>query len=909
MGDYTRADNSGFRNHVHQYINLKSHGELDPQNYDPSSKWQTDAMRAQYKEHADQARKKYGIEGGHTVEVADASEVKESGLIVRAARCVYNWISGLFASDKHLDDRDMFVGVDLSQLNRVRGSILLQSLSEGEFKYLRGILASRVKDGEDLDKEQIKRDFKTLSKDALFAKYGGARCIVGPLNEHLGDRAAGVCKKIAESFTETMLGKSGSKEASVWKQSMEHVREEALEAARKAPEGEKEAAAKAVFEAHCRDQKMRLCAQLSDAGNAFAVRYGGEIQDVVTKYEAKLLANKGKGIPSIDDKKLREQLFHAEIRGLEHGLNEALQSARSFYQEGVGGILMAFDQTWDQHVPGMLDDVVAEANAYHEDHGASNLSTEKKQEMEKKAEFVNERRLESMEAGGIKFDNVMMDSAEDRADAYEKGQALFKPIKLEDYDELEGVSDFFEQMETEAAEAAEKAQREAEIAALAAEKKAVRANIKSNEELLAGSMMEGSDVSVSKHFTAQREVNVAKKEDKRLELEIVKIQAYADEKQALVDELEQKRQEPGFGDLSAWLDGFFSERIEKVRADRADINGQILAIKKNSLNADELAEEKALGEELAALMEVDDFTKEQAARFNEIEDRHQFLASLNMTYDELTDLRMSGKLTDDQRVRLEAMEAKIENLRQKQAVCVQTIKVIEQVREDYAKELSASRYSDPHADEPEAGTLERVKYNQEKRMQETRAALQVDLPELTDEELLGIQSGLVEVMAKSPLESGDVIQIMDLIDKIPAEKADAVLEALLEGVEDKEILFATLLTNKAFVSLYQGVRDDISRATELSRNRSIELSNRRDAEQRLLYFTQVSGKVQALCHALSGDPGSVATKMQAAVRNLSDKEVRRKKGFFGGAETVMVFEPDSVVRNHLTTMAAKARRV
>lgn len=908
MGDSTRADNSGFRNNVRNYIDYVSTGELDPKKYDPASKWQAEAIGLQYKKHASEVGEKYGIKSNRTVEVVNTVEAKQPGGIVRAALFIRSIIQGLFSSEKSLGEHDIFQGVNLTHLNKMRrdvcfsGGDFLRLLSEGEFKYLRAILVSRGKEGMDIDKEQVKLDLKTLSKAALFAKYGGATNVVGPVNVELGQRAEKVCKGMAEKFTSTMFGRPRLNELSPWKQSLEVVREQALDAARIAPEGKKTEAAKAVFDQHYAEQKRALRQSLGDAGNTFVSRYGDEMKSVVDNYKTALLKNK-QGISSIKDEKLRDQLLNMEVQGLEYGLDQALQSARSFYMEGIEGILIAYDQTWENTVPEMLNDVIAEAEQYHEEHNASDLTVEAKKEFEKHAEPINERRVESMEVDGVKFDNIMVDGAEERAEAYEAGKAVFAPLNPENYDELEGLSDFFEQMEADIHEAAKKAEREAEVAALQAEKKAVRANIKGKEDLLSVSMDDGSDISVEKHFVTQREVSVAKKEDKRLELEIVKIQAYDDEKKVLIEELEQKRQDPEFGNLSGWLDGFFNERISKMEVERGRLNDEIRAIKKNSLNDDEIAEEKALGEELAALMQVDDFSKEQAERFNEIEDRHQFLAGLNSSYNELVDLRMSGAITDDQRVRLDAMEAKFENLRQQQAVCEQTIQVIEQVRGDYQAELQASRYTDPHAGEAKVGSTEWLKERKEAAVNKTRAALQVDLPELTD----SIQSGLVSALGKSPLEAADVIEILNLIDRIPAEKADHVLSVLLADVEDKEILFATLLTNKAFVSLYQGVREDIRRAGEVSKDRSIDLNNRRDAEQRLLYFTQISGKVEALCHALSGQPGSVALNMKAAVNNLSDKEVRTKKGFFGGKETVMVFNPDVGVRGHLTAMAAKAR--
>ena len=915
MGDSVgnrREANTGFAKNVSSYIHYISTGKVDTDNYDPASKWQTEAIGLQYEKHASEVREKYGIKSNRTVEVVDTAEAKKPGGIVRAALFIRSIIQGLFSSEKSLGEHDIFQGFNLTHLNSMRrdvcflGGDFLLPLSEGEFKYLRAILVSRGKEGMDVDKEQVKLDLKTLSKAAIFAKYGGATNVVDPVNVELGQRAAKVCKGMAEKFSSTMLGRPRLNELSPWKQSLEAVREQALDAARIAPEGKKAEAAKAVFDQHYAEQKRALRQSLGDAGNKFVSRYGDEMKSVVDNYKTALLENK-QGIPSIKDEKLRDQLLNMEVQGLEYGLNEALQSARSFYMEGVEGILIAFDSTWGQHAPGMLSEVIAEAEQYHEEHNASNLTVEAKKEFEKHAEPINERRLESMEVDGVKFDNVMVDGAEERAEAYKAGKAVFAPLNPENYDELEGLSDFFEQMEADVLEAAKKAEREAEKAALQAEKKQVRANIRDNEDLLAVSMDEDSGISLEKHFIAQREVNVAKKEDKRLELEIVKIQAYDDEKQLLLDELEQKRQEPEFGNLSGWLDGFFNERISEVKEERGKLNDQIRAIKNNSLNSDEIAEGKALGEELAALMQVDDFSKEQAARFNEIEDRHQFLGGLNSSYNELVDLRMNGAITDDQRVRLDAMEAKFENLRQQQAVCEQTIKVIEQVREDYQAELQASRYSDPHAGEAKVGSTEWLKERKEAAVNKTRAALQVDLPELTDEDLASIQSGLVSALGKNPIEAADVIEILNLIDRIPAEKADRVLSVLLKNVEDKEILFATLLTNEAFVSLGQGVREDIRRAGEVSKDRSIEINNRRDAEQRLLYFTQVSGKVQALCNVLSGDPGSVASKMKAAVGNLSDKEVRTKRGFFGGKETVMVFNPDVGVRGHLTAMAAKAR--
>mgnify|MGYP005841961785 CR=1 FL=1 len=912
MGDNTRAGNSGFANNVRNYIHYISTGEMDAKDYNPASDWQTEAMGLQYKKHAAGVREKYGIQGSRTVEVVDTAEAKKPGVLVRAGLFVHSIIQRLFSSEKHLNDHDVFKGIDLGKLNSTRrdicfrGGPFLLPLSEGEFKYLRAILVSRVKEGEAIDKEQITRDFRTLSKAALFAKYGGASRIINPVDRKLGLGAGKACKGMAEKFSSTMLGRPRSSEPSSWKQSLETVRERALQAARIVPEGEKVEAAKAVFDLHYKEEKRALRQNLSNAGSQFARQYGNKKDAFVEEYRSQLIGSE-EGLSLLKDEKLKEQLLAMEVQGLEHGLSEALNSARSFYMEGVEGILIAYDQTWENNVPEMLNEVIAEAEQYHEEHNASDLSVEAKQAFEKHADPINERRVESMEAGGLKFDNIMMDSAEDRAEAYEAGKAVFAPLNPENYDELEGVSDFFEQMEAEALEAVQKAEREAEKATLQAEKKAVRANIKSKEDLLSVSMREDSDRPVKEHFIAQREVSAAKKEDKRLELEIVKIQAYDDEKQLLLDELEQKRQEPGFGNLSKWLDGFFNERISDVKAERGRLNEQIRAIKKNSLSDAEIAEEKALGKELAALMKVGDFSREQADRFNAIEDRHQFLSGLNNTYDQLTALRRAGDLTDDQGVRLDAMEAKIENLRQQQAVCEQTLKVIEQVREDYQKELQASRYSDPHAGEAKAGSTEWLKERKEAAVNKTRAALQVDLPELTDEDLVAMQSGLVSALGKSPLEAADVNEVLDLINRVPVEKAEAVLSALLADVEDKEILFATLLTNKAFVSLYQGVREEIRRASEISKDRSIELNNRRDAEQRLLYFTQISGKVEALCNVLSGQPGSVASSMASAVTNLSDREVRTKKGFFGGKETVTVFNPDVAVRGHLTGMAAKAR--
>lgn len=586
-----------------------------------------------------------------------------------------------------------------------------------------------------------------------------------------------------------------------------------------------------------------------------------EEDSIVENYKETLLSG-DKGFAALKDPVLKDQLVGMELQGLRHGFGEATASAHNAYQEGIEGILIAYDHTVGDFAREMLNEVIAEAEQYHEEHNASDLTVEAKKEFEKHAEPINERRVESMEVDGMKFDNVMMDGAEERAEAYEAGKTLFAPLNPENYDELEGLSDFFEQMEAGVLEAAKKAEREAEKAALQAEKKEVRAKIRDKEDLLAVSMDEDSGISLEKHFTIQREVSVAKKKDKRLELEIVKIQAYDDEKKAPIEELEQKRQDPEFGNLSGWLDGFFNERISKMEVERGRLNDEIRAIKKNSLNKGEIAEEKELMKELAALMQVSGFSEEQAARFSAIEDRHQFLAGLNKDYDELTALRRGGKLTDDQRVRLDAMEAKFENLRQQQAVCEQTIQVIEQVREDYQKELQASRCTDPHAGEAKVGSTEWLKERKEAAVNKTRAALQVDLPELTDEDLIEIQTGLVSTLGQNPFGAAEVNQILNLIDRIPAERADDVLSVLLADVEDKEILFATLLTNKAFASLYQGVREDIRRAGEVSKDRSIDLNNRRDAEQRLLYFTQISGKVEAFCNALSGQPGSVALKYE-----------------------------------------------
>lgn len=143
---------------------------------------------------------------------------------------------------------------------RIRTGELAFDLSEGEFKYLRAILVARGKEGEQFDKEQVKRDFTTLPTPQLFAKYGGARHIVDNVDTQLGSAASKSSNKLVTDFNREIFGRNRN----AWKASFEQAREQALEAAIKAPEGTKAEVAKKVFNLHYNEQRRALTRTLED---------------------------------------------------------------------------------------------------------------------------------------------------------------------------------------------------------------------------------------------------------------------------------------------------------------------------------------------------------------------------------------------------------------------------------------------------------------------------------------------------------------------------------------------------------------------------------------------------------------------------------------------------------------------
>lgn len=793
--------------------------------------------------------------GSRTVEVGAK---KDKGILAR----LWNSFRSIFASSgKPVEKHEVFT-IDRNVFNRKRGGSLLDALSENEFKYLRGIIVSRIKasdQSDSVDLDEVKKDFDTLTKEALFSKYGAARHLVDHGSKGLKQGMDASVKQLSENFGKIALTKPGSKETSPLSKYLEDVRCEALDAAKKAPVGEKGKAAQAVFDGALGEFATKLESKIGGVRQALEEKGKAEISSI----EDKFIQGIQEEFKKVNDAAVKEQLLGDEKKGVRHGFQEGLNAALASFDQGVVALKVAVCHQVSETIPRMLDAVVAEAERYGQEHGGSDLSAPQKDAIKSKAEVVAEQRIEAVVVDGEKF-HVVMDSAEDRKEAYEAGKAIFEPA---DDSVLDVFSGFFEQAEKDAAKeleaVAKKAEREAEKAVLAVERTEVRATLVDKKNALEVSMLEDSEVSLQDHYKLGFEVSKLKADDKRLELEEVKLRAYDDEKQALVDELENKRKDPTFGNLSTWLDGFFKEREAAVNAQRAHINDAIIEVKKGDGNEG---------------------------------------------FDELSKLRWEHTISESQSKTLDSMNEKVEILRQQQAVCSQTLKVLAQVREDYTAELQASRYVDPHLDGPAIGSAAFLEQRNDMEVQRMRAALQVDLPELSNADLLEIQSGLTEAFAKNPLSAADVNTIVTLLDKIPVEKAERVLSGILNDVADKEILFATLLTNKAFVTLYQGLREEISRAGELSKDRSIDLNNRKDAEQRLIYFTQVSGKVQALCGVLSGQMGTVASTMQKAVMNLSSREVREKKGFLSTSrETVTVFKPDIAVRGHLTAMGTRAR--
>lgn len=107
MGDSTRADNSGFRNNVRNYLDLAIKGRIEPENYDKTSGWQTEVMLEQSRKNRARVRAWLGQKTGRTVEVVDTAapaEAKKPGIAVRAALFVYSAIERLFSSEKNLEN-------------------------------------------------------------------------------------------------------------------------------------------------------------------------------------------------------------------------------------------------------------------------------------------------------------------------------------------------------------------------------------------------------------------------------------------------------------------------------------------------------------------------------------------------------------------------------------------------------------------------------------------------------------------------------------------------------------------------------------------------------------------------------------------------------------------------------------